>query len=550
MNAGILGTPVPACFYSINETREAGLLMAKIAVGPGGDIALNEDESVKTCVGGEFKTETCAGLPLSPVEHSFKSDRSDISKNLLELLTAGVDTYFGGLFLLIPFLLQIKVWDLAGMLWPFKGKGSKGLTPTQVFLALFFTALGGLKNLNRVRNIQDTGLFLAAGLPKVPSAATLHRYLDSLNEKCLPGVKLKTARLLKRIGLIRGRIINIDIHASEYFGKQALPKGRHGTKRKAVKCWCTMVAHDQDTNNPILHETYLRHLNPFEVLPGFIARIRSVVGGAPWFTLVFDREFFKVEFFAQLTRMPKTKFITLAKNYKTVVEQLEAVPESAFKKLCEGKELAATYLHVTDCPARLRLILIKLLDTGKLIGIITNDEKTQPDMLVLRYARRWRIENFFKDVNALLKLDHLPGIRQPKIDGMFYIKFLVFSMFNYLRQQLGGQFASMNIESMFESLFHKKARLKIENDCLVVRFSYFKGQETIVERYRYLNEKLRYQNIDPRVPWLESLKLEFFRGYPWQYSILFTVIVYSLVSEKFLITYIILSQKLIIPERD
>jgi hypothetical protein len=47
------------------------------------------------------------------------------------------------------------------------------------------------------------------------------------------------------------------------------------------------------------------------------------------------------------------------------------------------------------------------------------------------------------------------------------------------------------------------------NDCLVVRFSYFKGQETVVERYRHLNEKLRYHNIEPRVPWLERLKLEF-----------------------------------------
>jgi hypothetical protein len=254
---------------------------------------------------------------------------------------------------------------------------------------------------------------------------------------------------------------------------------------------------------------YLRHQSIFEILPDFIDKVRSIVGGAPWFTLVFDREFFKGEFFARLVEMPKTKFITIAKNYKTIVEQLEAVPESDFHRLCEGKDLATTYMHVTNCPAPLRLLVIKLLDSGKLIGLITNDEKTTPEMLVIRYARRWRIENFFKDVEAFLNLDHLPGIRQPKIDSMLYIKFLAFSMCNYLRQQLGGQFSSMNIESIYDALLHRKAHLQLIDDRLIVKFAFFKGQETVIERYRNLDAKLRFHNIDPRIPWLGNVRISF-----------------------------------------
>lgn len=92
-------------------------------------------------------------------------------------------------------------------------------------------------------------------------------------------------------------------------------------------------------------------------------------------------------------QMPKTKFITIAKNYKTIVEQLERVPESAYKKLCEGKDLANTYIYITDCPEPLKLLVIKLLDSGKLIGLITNDEKTAPETLVIRYANRFVFEN-------------------------------------------------------------------------------------------------------------------------------------------------------------
>lgn len=76
--------------------------------------------------------------------------------------------------------------------------------------------------------------------------------------------------------------------------------------------------------------------------------------------------------------MPKVKFIALAKNYKTVVEQLEVLPEKCFR----------TYLYITDCTAHLRTIVIKLLDSCKLIGIIANDEKTPEEQIILHYASR------------------------------------------------------------------------------------------------------------------------------------------------------------------
>ena len=96
----------------------------------------------------------------------------------------------------------------------------------------------------------------------------------------------------------------------------------------------------------------------------------------------------------------------------------------------------------------------------------------------------------FGDPRNLVKDCLVPGIRQPKIDSMLYIKFLAFSMFNYLRQQLDGQFASMNIESIYDALLHRKA--------LIVRFAFFKSLETVVERYRNLDAKLRFRNFDPR----------------------------------------------------
>jgi hypothetical protein len=51
--------------------------------------------------------------------------------------------------------------------------------------------------------------------------------------------------------------------------------------------------------------------------------------------------------------------------------------------------------------------------------------------------------------------------------------------------------------------------VQLVGDRLIVKFSYFKGQETAIERYRNINAKLRSCNIDPRVPWLGNAKLRF-----------------------------------------
>lgn len=478
-----MGTPLPVPDEQLEE----------VALSSAGELIIKED--LQQLIPSPAPAPVQLALPREKVNAQFR-----------ELLGKGFETCFGGLFLIIPFLLQTRVWRLAQRLW---ADSRKGLGSLQIFLLLFFSALGGVKNINKLKNVQDIGLAVLAGLPKLPSPAAVHNYLDRVKSSSLTAVKLHTSRILKKIGLIRGRIINIDVHVTEYFGKQHLPEGHHGTKNKPVKCWCTLVAQDQDTKNPIYHYTYLKHLSIFEILPDFIQKVRSVVGGAPWFTLVFDREFFKGEFFAELIKTPRTKFITLAKNYKTIIEQLEVLPEKCFRALCEGKEVMTTYLHVTGCETPLRTIVIKLLDTGKLIALLTNDEKTPEELLILRYARRWRIENLFKDTAAFLHLDRLPGIKQTKIDTLLYLKFLAFTMFNYLRLQLGGAYATLNLESMFERILNTKARVQLVGDQLVVRFAYFKDQEIVMERYRHLNAKLLRNNIDPNVPWLGNAKLVF-----------------------------------------
>lgn len=101
--------------------------------------------------------------------------------------------------------------------------------------------LGGIKTLNRLRSVQEIDLAVLAGQPKVPPPATMRNHLGRVKLAGVVNVKLSTARALIRIGLIRGRAINIDVHITEHLGKERLSNGYHGTKEKAGRCCATMT---------------------------------------------------------------------------------------------------------------------------------------------------------------------------------------------------------------------------------------------------------------------------------------------------------------------
>jgi len=507
---------------NLNNGARTGLLGAAVLLEEAeqvSDLGLNDKgdiilESSRSSV--DDGTQAVSTLPSISTDHNNRPGvlsrillalpPDKVRQTMQDLLKTGFETRLGGLFLIIPFLLQARLERFATMLWPAK---QKGIQPAQALLLMIFATLAGLKRLSKLSTCQDIGLAVLAGLPKLPSPALMHRFLDQVKLGQLAKTKLSLARMLRRMGIIPGRIINIDMHVTEYFGKEHLPQGHHGTKNKPVRCWCTLLAQDQETMNPIYHEVFLSHLNPIELLPDFVKKLREIIGQVAYFTVVFDRGFFKGALFQELQSLQRVRFVTLAKGYQKIIEQLEAIPSSHFKELCSGKAVVDTFLHITDYQGPLRTIVIKLLDTGKLIGILTNDQKTPDVELILRYARRWRIENLFKDTNSFLNLDRLPGIKQVKIDTHLTIKFFAYSLFNLLRNQLGGRFRSMTPETMFDNLFNKKAYIRLIGDRLTVRFDYFQGQETVIERFRNLDHKLSCHNIDPKVPWINSAKMQF-----------------------------------------
>ena len=92
----------------------------------------------------------------------------------------------------------------------------------------------------------------------------------------------------------------------------------------------------------------------------------------------------------------------------------------------------------------------------KYYGYLTNDEGTPEEQTVTIYEKRWGIEHFLKEV-IFLNLDKLPGTELNKIAAMLAIKLVGYCTVSYLRRDIGGDYAKMEIEWLFEKFLNIQA---------------------------------------------------------------------------------------------
>lgn len=69
------------------------------------------------------------------------------------------------------------------------------------------------------------------------------------------------------------------------------------------------------------------------------------------------------------------------------------------------------------------------------------------------YGKRWRIENLFKEA-IFLNIGKLPGTALNKVASMLAIKLIGYDIVSCLRRDLGGEYANMEIEGIYDKFLN------------------------------------------------------------------------------------------------
>lgn len=364
---------------------------------------------------------------LDPLYSSNKTEQQ-----LIERLQDGERSPFAGSLMHHLFLNEINYTELMDCLPATNGSTYQYI---DILSTLYFSVANELKSIESLKLINACDFGSILGLDRCPDKDVIRKKLHQLAE-LKPSNKLvdRFARVLLENQRIDDEVFFIDGHFLPYYGLHVIAKGYYTVRRLAMKGNELYVISDLN-GRPLFSIT---ESNEIDFRPIILqAADKLIEYGIQRPILTFDRGGYGVHFFSEIDE--KADFVTWAK-YLTD-KQLARINDDDFKEclalnkkkylIAEQRKDVSESLQTAksngrDKPAKiqLRLVTIENIDTGKRIGIYTNNFIKPASSIAYYMLNRWGdSENVYKELMAKFNLNYHPGYdidelkKQPLVDN-------------------------------------------------------------------------------------------------------------------------------------
>jgi hypothetical protein len=325
----------------------------------------------------------------------------------------------GGVLLALPALLATGLLRCTPEFYQLP-KGFYGIE--SIFLLLGLMALARIRSLEQLRYQAPGEWGKLLGLDRIPEVRTLRAKLKLLCKDL--GQAMRWNAALAQEWIVRQNATELyfycDGHVRVYHGDQtALPRHYVARERLCLRATTDYWINAMD-GQPFLYVNK-------EVDPGLIATLRQDVipwlegkvaktpeqerrlaedARAHWFTIVFDREGYSPEFFAQMWK----KRIAILTYHKFPQDPWRSEEFATYSVELAGGETVT--LKLAERGARLSnnlwlRELRKLNDSGHQTSILTTNYRAPMPTLAASLFARWSQENFFRYMREHYSLDRL-----------------------------------------------------------------------------------------------------------------------------------------------
>ena len=424
----------------------------------------------------------------------------------LDLTERSFHTKFGGLFLFLPMLAQIPFDTImrdAGL------PGSKKIpAPHSVRSILALKLFGGARYTHVMSDVFDEGLGLFAGLNVIPKTSFLAQYSCRVHPDSHQAILRSWFDAAKKIGYQHGTSFDLDFHTIPSFGNDPILQRHYDSKRsRRQKGILAFVANDTNNRAFCYVNADLRKENQDDEILAFVEFWRQKTGKPPE-ELVFDSTFATYD---KLNRIDKMgiKFITLRRRTIRVMDEVNAIPTSAWRKI-ELENVTREYrtprileskIHLTGYNKALRQIAVRDLGHEFPTILITNQMTTSAAVLIQRYARRMLIENNIADAVDFFHMDALSSTVALKVSFDLTATVLASTLYRLLARQIGNGYENAKFSRIFRDFVNATANVYIDSKNINVMF-----------QKRAHNPMLMaagFQDEEIRIPWLENRRLRF-----------------------------------------
>ena len=415
-----------------------------------------------------------------------------------------VRTAYGGVFLFIPLILDLKLNSIFTKIGFY---GSKQIHTINYLMSFMALKLIGKERLSHVVDLNfDYGLGAFAGLNVLPKVAAMTQYSYRNSHHLVVKLLKKWNIVLKDRGYIQGRHINLDFHSIPHWGQESqLENHWVPTRGKAMKSVLSFFAQDLDTAYLCYSNGQLSKEDAPDEIINFVSFYHNSHSSFPE-CLVFDSKLTTYKNLNALDKDFAIKFITLKRRGKKILEFIKSI--KTWKKIRLNKptrkhQLLKVYeelITINDYEGPIRQIIVTGTGRDLPMLIITNDFETPAKEIIGTYALRWLVENNIQENIDFFSLNALSSPVIVKVDFDIAMTLIANTLYKALSNNF-KVFDKSKPKTTYRNLIEGKAQIHISPNKLAVRFGKKSFNPMIMDWVRSL-PKLK-------VPWMGNRVIEY-----------------------------------------
>ena len=354
----------------------------------------------------------------------------------------------------------------------------------------------------------DRGAGLFAGLNVLPKTAWFssysHRVTSEMNKEFL---KLLHQKWISE-GLL-GDTFNLDFTTIPYWGEdEHLENNWSGKRGKALSSMLAVLAHDPDSGIIDYGNANVTHKNESAIILEFLDFYRQTPEETKRLRyLVFDSKFTNYENLNRLNQKG-IKFITIRRRGKNIVNRLNSLPKSNWKKVrieSAGNKkrtikVFEEQIFLNGYKENIRQINITGHGKIKPAIIITNDFDMPIEYIVRKYTKRWIVEKAISEQISFFHLNNVSSSMVIKVDFDLTMTILTHNLYRLFARDL-NRYSHLSDQSIYEKFIENSADIKIKEKLIEVRFKKKRNLPLILETM-INHEKQNYS-------WLNNKKIKF-----------------------------------------
>lgn len=430
------------------------------------------------------KAEECA---LEPVPKAV----SEIQQELIKELQQGKLTAFAGGFMHHLFLHEIGFVDLVGAYTRNPGATYQGI---DILSTIFHSITQGIESIEALKLVNSSDLGLLIGRSRIPDKDTMRDHLGQMAQKYICGdlIERFALRLLEQERIDR-EVFFIDGHFLPYYGMTVIAKGYFTVRRLAMR-GNELYAITDLQGRPLFFITESNEIDFRPIISRSAVMLEKFGIHRP--ILVFDRGGYGIHFFSKLDET--ADFVTWAKHLTE--KSLADVPDESFsigvfagenhflvaqetRVVSESAQTAKKDGRQTPTTIELRLVILKDADTGKRLGIFTNN-MTKPAYEIAWYQlQRWgKSENVYKELMAKFNLNYHPGYDIKELESQPLVDNPDIGLIKKAIQSIKREMVALEKEIVYtEALFDRERGNKLKDKLLKLRIKLAEDKNETLE---------------------------------------------------------------------